>query len=168
MGSIPLITHWSDPRNLLTVATVAGYLIMAARCAHPCTPRKQALTLSMVNWRYSFCMVMVNEKNITSDGLFCEEAQFLLSYEKPNSLLMLFFKPACSISKGLNAFNSQCPLFARQLWIRLHQRAWLVYSKLFDNEKSLLRLPIVESSPAIAVQVFSSYQLSQFVDEHKL
>ena len=48
MGSIPLITSFSDPRNLSSLCTFAGLLVVALRCASPWTRPKEALALSMV------------------------------------------------------------------------------------------------------------------------
>ncbi len=50
MGSIPLVTSLFDPRNILTILTIMGILIIAARCAYPWTNVKQALALSMVSF----------------------------------------------------------------------------------------------------------------------
>lgn len=49
MGSIPLITSFNDTRNIATLCTFTGLLVVALRCASPWTPPRQALTLSMVS-----------------------------------------------------------------------------------------------------------------------
>ncbi|KAM7533013.1 hypothetical protein Aperf_G00000123859 [Anoplocephala perfoliata] len=46
MGSIPLITSFSDWRNACTLFAFIGLLVAALRCASPRTQSRQALTLS--------------------------------------------------------------------------------------------------------------------------